>query len=114
MIHKKFFRLLLLFMPLSPILVWAVISTYFLLNMETILGSGSVLWNHTMVNVSIYGLIFVYITCGLYIMYLTKLSNLPQNKKIAWIFFLIVGNVLAMIIFWFIYIKDWRFNNLDT
>lgn len=40
----------------------------------------------------------------IYIAYLFKTENVPKDKKVLWAVVLFLGNILAMPVFWFLYV----------
>ena len=51
-------------------------------------------------------MLLIFVLIASYITYLFKTENVPKDKKALWAVVLFMGNMLAMPIFWFLYV--WR------
>lgn len=65
---------------------------------------------HMMASFAIFAII------GVYIVYLFRTDRVPQPKKALWAVVLFMGNIIALPVFWFIYVrpKAWPASRLET
>ena len=103
-------RRFLLLMAVTPILLWILVSVFVFLNTGFVFGAENSAWNAFMFQFTMLCSILIYVSVNIYIVFLYKYSLVPDNKRAIWAFFLLMGNVMAMLIFWNIHVKTSHIN----